>query len=111
MSLGVWSFLEEFPETDLKKFQDFGDILTHVSLALIILGMIVFWMSFAGCLGALRENLCFLRLVIINHFFYWLSLFNALNLFFCLFISVLAYYITATLWGNRFINSSIYLSQ
>lgn len=66
MSLGAWSFLEEYPETDLKKFESIGDIFTHVSLALIVLGMIVFWMSFAGCLGALRENLCFLRLVNIS---------------------------------------------
>lgn len=63
MGLGAWSFLEEYPETDLKKFQNIADFFVHISLALIILGMIVFWMSFAGCLGALRENLCFLKLV------------------------------------------------
>ena len=63
MGLGVWSFLEEYPETDLKKFQNVADLFVHISLALMILGMIVFWMSFAGCLGALRENLCFLKLV------------------------------------------------
>ncbi|XP_074600323.1 tetraspanin-33-like [Brevipalpus obovatus] len=62
MGLGAWSFLEEYPETDLKKFQNIADFFVHISLALIILGMIVFWMSFAGCLGALRENLCFLKL-------------------------------------------------
>ncbi|XP_015791256.1 tetraspanin-33 [Tetranychus urticae] len=62
MALGAWSFLEEYPETDLAKFESVLDIFIHVSLALVILGMIIFWMSLAGCLGALRENLCFLKL-------------------------------------------------
>ena len=63
MGLGAWSFLEEFPDTDIKKFESVADIFIHVSLALIMLGMVIFWMSFAGCLGALRENLCFLKMV------------------------------------------------
>ena len=34
----------------------------NISLSLVFFGVIIFSMSFAGCLGALRENLCLLKL-------------------------------------------------
>jgi len=66
IGLGAWSFSEEYQETDISKFQNVVDVFVHVSLGLIIVGTIVFIMSCAGCLGALRENLCFLNLVSYN---------------------------------------------
>jgi len=44
------------------RVQNVKDIIFNISLALVFLGVIVFYMSFAGCLGALRENLCLLKL-------------------------------------------------
>lgn len=44
------------------RVQNVKDIIFNISLSLVFLGVIVFSMSFAGCLGALRENLCLLKL-------------------------------------------------
>lgn len=62
MGLGVWSFMEESSQLSMIRVQNVKDIMFNISLALVFLGVIVFSMSFAGCLGALRENLCLLKL-------------------------------------------------
>ncbi|RWS25500.1 tetraspanin-5-like protein [Leptotrombidium deliense] len=62
VALGTYSFLIEYSETNLPKVQSILDLLIHISLALIIIGITVFSMSLFGCLGALRENLCLLKL-------------------------------------------------
>jgi tetraspanin-33 len=64
VGLGTWSLLQEYNETATwVNVQTVFDLVLHISLALILIGSIVFSMSFAGCLGALRENLCLLKLV------------------------------------------------
>ena len=65
IGLGGWSFLEEYGESGFVKVQNLLDLVLHISLALIIVGGVIFSMSFTGCLGALRENLFLLKLVII----------------------------------------------
>ena len=67
IGLGGWSFLEEYDHTFLK-VQNILDIILHISVALMTVGAIIFSMSFAGCLGALRENLFLLKLVFIAYF-------------------------------------------
>jgi len=63
IGLGVWSILQEYNETStLLNIDTVLDAILHISLALIFVGMIIFSMSFAGCLGALRENLCLLKI-------------------------------------------------
>lgn len=62
MSLGGWSLLEEY-DYNLFKFQNVFDFLLHISLGLVMSGFVIFSMSFTGCLGALRENLCLIKLV------------------------------------------------
>jgi tetraspanin-33 len=62
VGLGVWSFMEESSQLSMIRVQNVKDIMFNISLALVFLGVIVFSMSFAGCLGALRENLCLLKL-------------------------------------------------
>jgi tetraspanin-33 len=66
IGLGGWSFLEEYDHTFLK-VQNILDIILHISVALMTVGAIIFSMSFAGCLGALRENLFLLKLVLIAY--------------------------------------------
>lgn len=64
--LGTWSLLQEYNENATwVNVQTIFDVVLHISLTLILIGSIVFCMSFAGCLGALRENLCLLKLVCI----------------------------------------------
>lgn len=66
MGLGAWSFSEEVSEngyTRLLQVDNVIHLVLHVSLAMMIVGGITFLMSFAGCLGALRENICLLKLV------------------------------------------------
>lgn len=38
-------------------------VITDLSGVMVALGSIIFLVSFAGCVGALRENLCLLKLV------------------------------------------------
>lgn len=66
IGLGAWSFSEEVSEygyTRLLRVDNVIHLMLHVSLAMILVGGITFFMSFAGCLGALRENICLLKLV------------------------------------------------
>lgn len=66
IALGAWSFSEEVSEngfTKLLQVDSIVHLVLHVSLAMMIIGGITFLMSFAGCLGALRENICLLKLV------------------------------------------------
>lgn len=66
VGLGTWSFLEE--NSQLNRVNGIRDLIFrdsnifNISLILVCFGIIVFSMSFAGCLGALRENLCLLKL-------------------------------------------------
>lgn len=62
IGLGAWSFVEEFDETLFTRVRTVLDLILNISLALMIIGGLIFSMSFAGCLGALRENLCLLKL-------------------------------------------------
>ena len=64
IGLGAWSILQEYHETStIVQVDTVLDAILHISLSLILVGMIIFSMSFAGCLGALRENLCLLKIV------------------------------------------------
>ncbi|KAG9509239.1 Tetraspanin-33 [Fragariocoptes setiger] len=65
VGLGGWSFSEEILEVGLTRLPRASNVLhlvLHVSFAMMFVGGITFFMSFAGCLGALRENICLLKL-------------------------------------------------
>ena len=51
-----WSSGEAF------KFETIFDVIFNVGFLLLLIGFVVFIVSFAGCIGALRENMCLLRL-------------------------------------------------
>ena len=44
-------------------FQTIYDVFLDLSILLIIVGGVIFIVGFSGFVGALRENLCFLRIV------------------------------------------------
>lgn len=62
MGIGVYAFHDKWQATGVR-VETILDIILNISLVLIILGGIVFIVSFAGFIGALRENTCLLKFV------------------------------------------------
>ena len=61
IGIGMYALFDKWNSTGLIKLETLYDIFLNISLILILMGFIVFIVSFAGCLGALRENTCLLR--------------------------------------------------
>ncbi|XP_042897101.1 tetraspanin-14 isoform X2 [Parasteatoda tepidariorum] len=61
VAIGGWSFLEEYNFKGLPQVNSAFELFVHVSIVIMVFGGIVFIISFGGCLGALRENLCLLK--------------------------------------------------
>ena len=61
IGIGFYAFLEKWQTNGFFKVDTIYDIFLNISLVLVIAGAIVFVVSFAGCLGALRENTCLLK--------------------------------------------------
>ena len=65
ISVGVWSYVEK-NKYYYQEITTVYDILLDLSICLIILGGIMFLITFAGFVGALRENTCLLTFVSAN---------------------------------------------
>lgn len=65
IGIGTYAFLDKWPDmvNGLIKVETIYDVVLNISLVLIIAGGVVFVVSFAGCVGALRENTCLLQFV------------------------------------------------
>lgn len=61
ISIGFYAFYEKYQSTGWVKVETIYDIVLNISLVMVIAGIVVFVVSFAGCLGALRENTCLLK--------------------------------------------------
>ncbi|XP_075228558.1 tetraspanin-33-like isoform X1 [Lycorma delicatula] len=68
IGIGTYAFLDKWRDLSghvdwhgLVKLDTIYDIVLNISLVLIIAGAVVFVVSFAGCVGALRENTCLLK--------------------------------------------------
>lgn len=62
--IGFYAFLDKYQTNGgYFKLDTVYDIILNVSLLLIILGAVIFIVSFAGFVGALRENTCLLKFV------------------------------------------------
>ena len=62
IALGVWAHLER-SKFNLADITSMFDFLTDVSIFFIITGCLMFMLGFCGCLGALRENTCLIKIV------------------------------------------------
>ncbi|XP_054709618.1 tetraspanin-5-like [Uloborus diversus] len=91
VGIGGWSFLEEYNYKGLPEVNNAFELFVHISVVVMVLGGIVFIISFAGCVGALRENPCLLK-------FYSFTLV-------LLFIGEMAATVLAFVFPNQFIDA------
>ncbi|KAI5694317.1 hypothetical protein M8J76_008073 [Diaphorina citri] len=61
IAVGLYAFLDKWEASGLLKLETVYDVILNIALVLVILGAIIFIVSFAGCVGALRENTCLLK--------------------------------------------------
>ncbi|XP_060837984.1 uncharacterized protein LOC132920010 isoform X1 [Rhopalosiphum padi] len=61
VAAGTFAFYEKWNTMGSIKLNTFSDVILNISLVLIIAGQIIFIVSFAGCIGALRENTTLLK--------------------------------------------------
>ncbi|XP_065156029.1 tetraspanin-33-like [Atheta coriaria] len=62
IGIGVYAFIDKWQLTGSVKLENVYDVILNISLVMIIMGGVIFTVSFAGCVGALRENTCLLKL-------------------------------------------------
>jgi len=61
IGIGTYAAIENWKQGQGFRLENVFDVIFNLAFLLIILGGIVFIVSFAGCIGALRENMCLLR--------------------------------------------------
>lgn len=63
IGVGLYAFVDKWQATGWVKVETVYDVVLNISLVMVIAGGVVFIVSFAGCVGALRENTCLLKFV------------------------------------------------
>ncbi|EDV45641.1 tetraspanin-33 [Drosophila erecta] len=62
LGIGVYAFKDKWEEANGSvRLENFYDVILNISLVMILAGMVIFLVSFSGCLGALRENTFLLK--------------------------------------------------
>ncbi|XP_026471284.1 tetraspanin-5-like, partial [Ctenocephalides felis] len=61
IGVGLYAFVDKWQATGWVKVETVYDVVLNISLVMVIAGGVVFIVSFAGCVGALRENTCLLK--------------------------------------------------
>ncbi|XP_030373834.1 tetraspanin-33-like [Scaptodrosophila lebanonensis] len=61
LGIGIYAFMDKWEANGWVRVETIYDVVLNISLVMIITGIVVFVVSFAGCLGALRENTCLLK--------------------------------------------------
>ncbi|XP_034478848.1 tetraspanin-33-like [Drosophila innubila] len=57
LGIGIYAFMDKWNDANgWVKLENIYDVVLNISLVMIIAGIVIFVVSFAGCLGALREN-------------------------------------------------------
>ena len=62
VGVGVWAYIEK-NKYYYQDIETIYDVLLDLSILLMIVGAVIFIVGYAGCVGALRENICLLRIV------------------------------------------------
>jgi len=61
MGIGIYAIMDKWSSGEAFKLETIFDVIFNIGFLLLLIGFIVFIVSFAGCIGALRENMCLLR--------------------------------------------------
>ena len=61
VGVGVYAALDKWSSGEAFKLQTIFDVMFNIGFLLMIIGGIIFIVSFAGCIGALRENMFLLK--------------------------------------------------
>ena len=62
IGVGIWSYVER-DKYYQKEILSVYDVFTDMSIIVIVVGICVFLIGSAGCIGALRENVLLLKIV------------------------------------------------
>jgi len=61
VGIGVYAVFDKWRSGEGFRLENIYDVIFNLAFILVIIGFIVAVVSFAGCIGALRENLCLLK--------------------------------------------------
>jgi len=61
MGIGIYAIMDRWSSGEAFKLETIFDVIFNIGFLLVLVGFVVFIVSFAGCIGALRENMCLLR--------------------------------------------------
>jgi len=61
VAIGIYAVFDKWTSGEGFRFENIFDVIFNLAFLFIIIGGIVFIVSFAGCIGALRENMCLLK--------------------------------------------------
>jgi len=62
LGIGIYAFMDKWEEANGSvRLENVYDVILNISLVMILAGMVIFLVSFFGCLGALRENTFLLK--------------------------------------------------
>lgn len=76
IGIGLYAFVDKWQLTGWVKLENVYDVILNISLVMVIMGGVVFIVSFAGCVGALRENTCLLKFVSTYSYRFTISILN-----------------------------------
>jgi len=68
IGIGFYALVDQWQSGEGVRIDSVADVLFNVGLIIAIIGVLIFFVSFAGCIGALRENTSLLKLVI-NYYY------------------------------------------
>lgn len=67
IAIGIWAYvLTKDINQNISEEKDIFDYFFDFSLIFIVFGILIFFLSFLGAIGALRENICLLKSVSIS---------------------------------------------
>lgn len=65
IGIGIWAYLEKQKYYN-KEIESVYDVIFDLAIIFLVLGAVIFILGYAGCIGALRENVYLLKFVSIS---------------------------------------------